>query len=157
MLVIHCMKSAVLWRFGNLQSGDTGVSIVRILLVDDFVPWHRTVSMLLQKNAALQVICAATNGLDGISKAQELQPDLVLLDIGLPGMSGLEAAGHILRVSPGSKLIFLTENDCEMITQKALSTGACGFVLKSDAVYQLLPAVEAALAGIQVNNPELRD
>jgi DNA-binding NarL/FixJ family response regulator len=132
------------------------VLIFRILLVDDFVPWHRTVTLLLQKNAALQVISAATNGLEAVTKAQELQPDLVLLDIGLPGMTGIEAASRILAVSPGSKIIFLTENDCEMIQEKALSTGACGYVLKSSAMYQLLPAVEAALEGRQLP-PELQD
>jgi DNA-binding NarL/FixJ family response regulator len=136
--------------------GSGKVLILRILLVDDFVPWHRTVTLLLQKNAALQVISAATSGLEAVTKAQELRPDLVLLDIGLPGMTGIEAASQILAVSPGSKIIFLTENDCEMIQEKALSTGACGYVLKSSAMYQLLPAVEAALEGRQLP-PELQD
>jgi DNA-binding NarL/FixJ family response regulator len=136
--------------------GSRKVLIFRILLVDDFVPWHRTVTLLLQKNATLQVISAATSGLEAVTKAQELQPDLVLLDIGLPGMTGIEAASRILAVSPGSKIIFLTENDCEMIQEKALSTGACGYVLKSSAMYQLLPAVEAALEGRQLP-PEVQD
>jgi DNA-binding NarL/FixJ family response regulator len=136
--------------------GSRKVLIFRILLVDDFVPWHRTVTLLLQKNAALQVISAATSGLEAVTKAQELRPDLVLLDIGLPGMTGIEAASQILAVSPGSKIIFLTENDCEMIQEKALSTGACGYVLKSSAMYQLLPAVEAALEGRRLPS-ELQD
>jgi DNA-binding NarL/FixJ family response regulator len=131
--------------------------MVRILLVDDFVPWHRTVTMLLKANTALQVVSTATNGLEAIRKAQELQPDLVLLDIGLPGITGIEAAEQILKVSPRSKIIFLTENDCDMIQEKALSTGACGYVLKSSAVYHLLPAVEAVIQGKQVMGAELPD
>jgi len=77
------------------------MSIIRILLVDDFVPWHAAVKSLLKVNPALQVIYTATNGLEAIGKAQQFQPDLVLLDIGLPGITGIEAATHILRVSPG--------------------------------------------------------
>lgn len=123
------------------------MSIIRILLVDDFTPWHDAVKRLLKVSPQLQVIDTATNGLEAIGKAQQLQPDLVLLDIGLPGISGIEAAAHILRVSPGSKIIFLTENDCPTIKEAALNTGARSYVRKSDAAYLLLPAVEAVFNG----------
>ena|SRR5947209_19888583 len=121
------------------------MSIIRILLVDDFVPWHAAVKSLLKVNPALQVICTATNGLEAIGKAQQFQPDLVLLDIGLPGINGIEAAAHILRVSPGSKIIFLSDNDCPAVQEKALSMGAQSFVGKSVAVYQLLSAIDMVI------------
>jgi DNA-binding NarL/FixJ family response regulator len=117
----------------------------RILLVDDFVPWHTVVKLLLKPDPALQVIGTATNGKEAITAAQELQPDIVLLDIGLPGMSGIQAAPQILRVSPGSKIMFLTENDCQVFREEALRTGAHSYVLKSDAVHQLLPALTALI------------
>jgi DNA-binding NarL/FixJ family response regulator len=85
--------------------------IARILLVDDFVPWHAVVKSLLKANPALQVIGTATSGMQAVMMARGLQPDVVLLDIDLPGMSGTESAPHILRISPKSKLVFLTVND----------------------------------------------
>lgn len=83
--------------------------------------------------------------MEAVIMAQELQPDIVLLDIGLPGISGIQAAPQILRVSPGPKIIFFTENDCPAMKEEALRTGAHSYVLKSDAVHQLLPELEALL------------
>jgi DNA-binding NarL/FixJ family response regulator len=131
------------------------LSVVRILLVEDFVPWHQVVRSLLQENPELQVIGEATNGLEAVGKAIELQPDLVLLDIGLPGVNGIEVAHHISRVSPRSKILFLTEMDSRAVIQRAVRKGAHGYVLKSDAVRQLLPAVEAVMAGQQFVGPEI--
>lgn len=131
------------------------MSIIRILLVDDFVPWHTAVKSLLKVNPALQVIYTATDGLEAIGKAQQFQPDLVLLDIGLPGINGIEAAAHILRVSPGSKIIFLSDNNCPAVQEKALSLGARSFVGKSVAVYQLLTAIEKVVKDFAQKPPAL--
>ena len=135
------------------------MSIVKILLVDDFVRWHQAVRSLLQPNAELQVISEATNGLEAIEKALELQPHLVVLDIGLPAMNGIEVARHICRAAPSLKIVFLTENSDRAVMKAAMSTGACacGYVIKSDAVRQLLPAVEAVVAGKQFIGPESED
>jgi DNA-binding NarL/FixJ family response regulator len=86
-----------------------------------------------------------------------LQPDLVLLDIGLPVMNGIEVARHIFRVAPSSKIVFVTENDDRAVVKAAMSTGACGYVVKSNAVRQLLPAIKAAVAGQQFIGPESED
>ena len=131
------------------------MSIIRILLVDDFVPWHAAVKSLLRVNPLLQVLYTATDGLEAIGKAQQFQPDMVLLDIGLPGINGIEAAAHILRVSPGSKIIFLSNNDCPAVQEKALSMGAQSFVGKSVAVYQLLSAIDMAIKDLARKMPEL--
>jgi DNA-binding NarL/FixJ family response regulator len=109
---------------------------------------------LLQPNSELQVIGEATSGLEAVGKVIELQPDLVLLDIGLPGVNGIEVAQHIIRVSPRSKILFLTEMDSRAVIQRAVRMGAHGYVLKSDAVRQLLPAVEAVMAGQQFFSSE---
>jgi DNA-binding NarL/FixJ family response regulator len=110
---------------------------------------------LLKANPALQVIYTATDGLEAIGKAQQFQPDLVLLDIGLPGINGIGAAAHILRVSPGSKIIFLSDNNCPVVQEKALSMGARSFVGKSVAVYQLLTAIEKVVKDFAQKPPTL--
>ncbi len=121
------------------------LSVITILLVDDFEPWHAVIKLFIKLNSLLQVVDTAASGAEAIEKAHLLQPNLVLLDVGLPGISGIEAATQIRRVSPDSKIIFLTENDCEMVKEKALSTGACSYVLKSDVAQSLLPAIELAV------------
>lgn len=121
--------------------------MITILLVDDFEPWHAVIKLFVKLNSLLQIIDTAGDGVEAIEKAHKLQPNLVLLDVGLPGMSGIETATHIRRVSPDSKIVFLSENDCEMVKEMALGTGACSYVLKSDVAQQLLPAIELAIAG----------
>ena len=75
-------------------------SIVRILVVDDFQPFHRFIRSMLQNNPELQVICEVCDGLAAVEKAQELRPDLILLDVGLPKLNGIEAARRIREISP---------------------------------------------------------
>lgn len=106
---------------------------IRILVVDDYKPWRGFVYSTLQKQAELQVIGEASDGLEAVEKAQELQPDLILLDIGLPTLNGIEAARRIREVSPESKILFVTENRSCDIAEEALRTGAGGYVVKSDA------------------------
>jgi DNA-binding NarL/FixJ family response regulator len=118
-----------------------------VLLVDDFVPWRRFASATLQRRPELQVIGEAFDGLEAVQKAQALQPDLVLLDIGLPKLNGIEAARRIREVSSASKILFVSENRSVDIAEEALSTGANGYVVKSDAARELIPAVNAVLCG----------
>lgn len=119
----------------------------RILSVDDFKPWCRFVRATLQKQRELRVIGEVTDLLEAVHKAQEWQPDLILLDIGLPTLNGIEAAKRIQQVSPQSKILFVRENRSPDIAEEALSTGAGGYVLKSDSASELLPAVKAVLEG----------
>jgi DNA-binding NarL/FixJ family response regulator len=121
------------------------VSPVRILVVDDYEPWRRYVATALQKKPELEIVGEAIDGLEAARKAQELQPDLVLLDIGLPKLNGIEAGRRIRELSPKSKILFVSENRCPEIAEKALYTGAGGYVVKSAAAGELLPAVEAVL------------
>lgn len=118
---------------------------MRVLVVDDNETWRRFFSTALQKRPELQVIGEVSDGLEAVQQAQQLQPDLILLDIGLPTLNGIEAARRIREVSPASKILFVSENRSFDILEKALSTGADGYVVKSDTGSELLPGVNAAL------------
>lgn len=102
---------------------------------------------MLREHAELQVVGEAADGREAVQKAETLKPDLIVLDIGLPTLNGIEAAKRIRVVVPGTRILFLTAiNDKDMV-RAALSTGAQGFVLKTDAGTELLPAVAAVLGG----------
>jgi DNA-binding NarL/FixJ family response regulator len=122
-------------------------SPIRVLLVDDFKPWHGIISATLRKRPELQVIGQVFDGLNAVQQAQELQPDLILLDIGLPTLNGIEVARRIREVSPNSKILFVSENRSSDIAEEALRTGAGGYVVKSDVANELLPAIWAVLEG----------
>jgi DNA-binding NarL/FixJ family response regulator len=102
---------------------------------------------MLQEKPELQIICEVSDGLVAVQKAQELLPDLILLDIGLPSLNGIEAARRILKVSPDSKIIFLSQESSANVVQEALGLGGMGYVVKVHAGSELLPAVEAVLQG----------
>jgi len=116
-------------------------------VVDDYAPWCRFLRLTLLAHEELQVIGEFTDGPEAIEKAKELQPDLILLDIGLPTLNGIEAARRIREVSPKTKILFVSENRSPDIAEEALRTGAGGYVAKADAVRDLLPAINAVLEG----------
>jgi len=120
---------------------------VYILVVEDFAPYRRFISSTLASVRDLQVIDEVSDGLEAVQRAVELQPDLILLDIGLPGLNGIEAARKIRNLVPESKIIFLTQESSADVVQEALSVGARGYVVKTEAGTELLNAVEAVLSG----------
>jgi DNA-binding NarL/FixJ family response regulator len=122
-------------------------STFRVLVVDDYEPWRSFASTKLQTKPGLQVVSEASDGLEAVQKAQGLQPDLILLDIGLPTINGIEAARRILQHSPNTKILFVSEQRSPDIVEEALRTGAGGYVVKSKAATELLLAVEAVLQG----------
>jgi DNA-binding NarL/FixJ family response regulator len=95
----------------------------------------------------LQIIGEVSEGLEGVQKAKELQPDLIALDIGLASLNGIEAARHIRKRSPESKILFVSQASSVDVVQEALGTGAYGYVVKTDAGSELLEAVDAVLRG----------
>ena len=115
-----------------MANADTPHSIVRVLVVDDYEPWRQQVCSILQIQPELRVVAEAGDGLEAVQKAQELKPDLILLDIGLPNLNGLEAAKQIRQAAPDAQIIFLTQNSDRDVVRAALSTGAQGYVLKTD-------------------------
>jgi len=132
------------------------LSSIRILIADDFKDWRRQVLLLFQARPEWQVIAEADDGPEAIQRAEELKPDLILLDIGLPKQNGIEAARRIRRLSPSSKIVFLSQNNALDIVRAALSTGAQGYVCKTDAGSELVPAVDAVLRGKQFVSSSLK-
>jgi CheY-like chemotaxis protein len=110
---------------------------------------------MLRREPELKIIGQVSDGLEAVQQAQQLQPDLILLDIGLPTLNGIEAARRIREVSPLSKILFVTANRSVDVAREALSTGAGGYVVKSDAASELLPAVTAVLQGKQLISASL--
>ena len=104
---------------------------------------------ILDQRPNLQVISEASDGQEAVQKAEELKPDLILLDIGLPTLNGIEAARQIGKVAPESKIIFVTQESSPEAVQAALSLGAWGYVPKARAARDLLAAIEAVLEGRQ--------
>jgi DNA-binding NarL/FixJ family response regulator len=129
-------------RFGGRHQQ---LGLVRILVVDDFEPWRRSIISIIEADPELRVIHEASDGLEAVQMGQELQPDLVVLDVGLPKLCGLEVARRIRVVSPGSKILFLSVIPSQDVMREALRIGA-GFIAKADALRDLLPAVRAAVA-----------
>jgi DNA-binding NarL/FixJ family response regulator len=117
---------------------------VSILICDDFEPWRRTVSAILAEDADLEIVGECSDGPEAVQMAAELQPDLILLDIMLPTMNGLEAARQIIAASPGRKILFLSTYRSREIMRETMRIGA-GFVVKSEAGRDLLPMVRAAV------------
>ena len=118
---------------------------VRILIADDFEAWRLKVRDILAERPDYQIISEACNGLEAVQKTLELRPDLVLLDMAMPRLNGIEAAKRIRKDSPGTTIIFVTQNTDPEIKNAALATGAYAYVLKSDSATTLIPAITAAL------------
>ena len=126
------------------------LSQISILFVEDYVPFRDVVCQIITESLelpALRVIREVEAGLEAVREAEELQPDLVLLDINLPELNGIEVARRIRKLAPKSKLIFLSELYSPAVVQEAMSTGAHGYVVKSDVARDLLAAVQAVILG----------
>jgi len=126
-----------------------GVSPVRVLVVDDFQLVRQWVCAALGNGQDLQVVGEASDGLEAVQKAVELKPDLVLMDIGLPCLNGIEAARRIRELVPEAKILFLSQETSAEVIQEALSLGTSGYVVKVNAGIDLLPAIEAVISGRQ--------
>ena len=115
----------------------------RILVADDHEIVRRGLVSLLKSHAGWEVCGEAQDGREAVEKAKELRPDIVILDIGMPNLNGLEAARQMLHQNPQSKVLILTITDTDEVVRAVLDAGARGFVLKSDAARDLVAAVEA--------------
>lgn len=131
----------------NKESQQLQTSPVRVLVVDDFELWQTFVHNQLARDPSLCVIAVAGDGLEAVQKAKELQPDLIILDIGLPKLNGIEAARRIRKAAPQSKILFLSANADPEVVSAAFNAGALGYIHKSAAAQSLLPAMEAVLLG----------
>jgi DNA-binding NarL/FixJ family response regulator len=119
----------------------------RILVVDDFVPWRNYLVEKVGRIPASQIVGVASDGAEAVLKAAELHPDLILLDVSLPDLSGIKAAARIRGFSPESKILFVSQDLDFDVALGALDAGGFGYVVKSDAEDELLTAVEAVMSG----------
>jgi DNA-binding NarL/FixJ family response regulator len=120
---------------------------IRVLVVEDFEPFRQFLSTTLQNQPDLQIIGEVSDGLEAVQRAEELQPDLILLDIGLPKLDGIEAARRIRDCAPKSKILFVSQESSTDVVQAALDAGAHGYLVKPDAGSELMTAVNAVLRG----------
>jgi DNA-binding NarL/FixJ family response regulator len=117
--------------------------------VDPFEPWRRFVVLILKENPSLQIIGVASDGLETVQKAGELHPDLIVMEISLPNLNGIDAARQIRTVTPKCKILFLSREPDPEVARTALREGARGYVLKEDLVRDLVVAVETVIQGKQ--------
>jgi len=130
-----------------MKASRSNTGLGRVLIVEDFPAYRRFIRSTLVESFDLRVIAEVSDGLEAVQKAAELKPDLILLDIGLPTMNGIEVARQIRKLSPKSKIVFLSQETSADVVEEALSTGACGYVVKTKAASQLLGVVEAVVSG----------
>jgi DNA-binding NarL/FixJ family response regulator len=121
------------------------MALRRIMVVDDFKDWRRKVCSILGQHQELLIVGEASDGTEAIQKAAELQPDLIMLDIGLPKLDGIQTALQISALCPVSKILFLSQDNDAGTVRAALGTGALGYVHKLSAGAELLSAVAAVL------------
>ena len=114
--------------------------------MDDYEFWRYCVVSMLKEHPEFEIVGEGSDGVDAIEMSANLQPDIVLLDLGLPEVNGFEAAREIRKTSPGSKIVFLTQTRNQDLVNEARKVGAQGFVSKMDAADELVPAMRAALA-----------
>ncbi len=122
-------------------------SSISVLVVDDFEPFRQYLSSSLRNTSDGFVCSEASDGLEAVHKAEELQPHLILLDIGLPKLNGMEAARKIATVSPGSRILFVSQESSADMVREAFRAGAWGYIVKTDAAQELLTAVNSVLRG----------
>jgi DNA-binding NarL/FixJ family response regulator len=120
-----------------------------VLVIEDYEPFRRFICSTLRKRSGLQIVGETADGLEAVQKAEELQPDLVVLDIGLPSLNGIEAARRIRKLSPESKILIVSQESSSDVVQEALALGALGYVVKTRAGSELLAAMGAVLGGRQ--------
>jgi len=127
-------------------------SHVRILLVDDHEAFRQYIFSMLEEGVNMQVVGQAADGLQAVQQAKALQPDVILLDIGLPGINGIEVARQIGAIANRARIIFLTQESSPEVVQEAFNLGAWGYIMKAQAGVELLPAVKVVSKGERFMN-----
>jgi len=119
------------------------LSDLRILIADDHEVARKGIRSLLDNHAGWEVCGEARDGREAVTCASKLKPDVLLLDIGMPNLNGIDAARQILTIMPEARILMLTVHDSEQVVREVLAAGARGFLLKSDTGRDLVTAVEA--------------
>jgi DNA-binding NarL/FixJ family response regulator len=120
---------------------------IRVLLVEDHEMFRRFICSKIQQQTNFQIIGELEDGLQAVEQAEALQPDVILLDIGLPRLDGITAARRIRNVAPKAKIIFVTQESSEEVVEEAFDLGAWGYVLKAQTETELVAAIDAVSNG----------
>lgn len=129
--------------------------MIRVLLVDDHALFREGLGMIISNQTDMEVVGEASDGLEGVIKAAELKPDLILMDIQMPDMDGIEAARRIKREVPSATIVMLTVRDDEEKLFEAIKNGAQGYLLKKMHSAELITMARRALAGEVAIPPRL--
>ena len=129
--------------------------VFRTLIAEDYDEFRQHLRSALLKSPQYAIVAEVSDGLEAVRQAEELQPDLVLLDLSLPRLNGMEAGRRIRRLSPNSKIVFLSQESSREVMQGAFGIGALGYVLKSEAA-ELPVALETVMKGMQFMSSRLR-
>jgi CheY-like chemotaxis protein len=121
----------------------------RILVVDDYEPFHKVVRLILQLRDDLQIVGEASDGLEAVQKAKALRPDLILLDIDLPRLNGIQVARRLRDLVPRPKVLFLSVESSSDVVREALNVGGAGYIYKLHVGSELLRAIDTVLRGKQ--------
>lgn len=119
----------------------------RILVADDHEVVRHGLRSLIQEHPEWELVGEATDGKDAVAQANELKPDLAIVDIGMPLLDGLDATKQMLTVNPSARILILTMHDSEDVIERAINAGAKGYVLKADVGSEMVRAVRALLNG----------
>ena len=126
----------------------------RTVVVENHEGFRRFLCLMLKEKTSCEVIAQLSDGLEAVKTAEQLQPDLIILDLGLPKLNGMEVAQRIRKLCPGTKILIVSQNSSSEIVQGALGMGAHGYLIKSDAA-NLALAVDAVLQNRQFMSPFL--
>ncbi|MFQ5615031.1 MAG: response regulator [Anaerolineales bacterium] len=129
--------------------------VTRVLLADDHAVLRTGLRLLLENERGFRIVGEASSGVATLALAEDLQPDLILLDLSMPGLGGLDALPTLRRVAPDTKILVLTMHDNPQYLRRALSDGASGYILKKAADVELLSAVRAVMRGDMYIHPSM--
>ena len=129
--------------------------MINVLLVEDHELYRMGLSMLLNKTEGINLVSEASDGYDGLKKTRECMPDVILMDIGLPGMDGIESTARIKEFLPETKIIMLTARNGEQDVLSAFSAGADGYVMKGATPEQTISAIKAVSEGVGWVDPAI--
>lgn len=139
------------------EQGEGVSKPIRVLLVDGLEPYRKRTAAIFRKQPGFEIVGQAADGQEAIQKVAELKPDVVILEVALLTLNGIEVTREILSLSPHSKIVFVTGNDFPQVAREALDAGAMGYVISSDAPAELLAAIAAVLLGNKYVSRTLSD
>lgn len=130
---------------------------IKLLIVDDYDAMRNDIKSFVSKQPDIEVVGEAKDGETGVELARKLSPDVVLMDISMPKLSGIEAAGNILRDNPAARIIILSTYSDKRFVEAGLKAGVLGYVLKTSIFDDLIPALRAVMANEFFLSPQITD